>query len=123
MGVTGLKGCQQRILFGMCKNKEVGGVNTIQGSIRGERYHNMDINYPNYVMLMMKTYGTLEHLEGSDTHRRYKGEGGGLVTKQFSFISNKYINLTTATIISIILFKLRVHELQSIGPTGFMPTY
>ena len=42
----------------------------------------MAIKYPAYVMLMMKTYGMLEHLEVSDTQRRYKGAGGDLVTKQ-----------------------------------------
>ena len=41
----------------------------------------MAIKDPNCVMLMMTTYGTLEHLEGSDTQRRYKGAGGELVTK------------------------------------------
>ena len=35
-------------------------------------------------MLMMKTYGILEHLEGSETHRSYKGAGGQLVTKRFN---------------------------------------
>ena len=35
------------------------------------------------MMLMMTTHGVLEHLEGSNTQRRYKGAGGELVTKQF----------------------------------------
>ena len=35
-------------------------------------------------MLIMTTYGTLEHLEGLDTQRRYKGAGWELVTKQFN---------------------------------------
>ena len=34
---------------------------------------------------MMTTYGTLEHLEGSDTEWRYKGAGGELATKQFNY--------------------------------------
>ena len=37
------------------------------------------------MMLMMTTYGMLEHLEGSDTQRRYKGAGGELVTKRFNY--------------------------------------
>ena len=57
----------------------------VQGSIRGERYHIMDIKDPDYVILMMTTYGTLEHLEGLDTQRRYKGDGGELMTKQFNY--------------------------------------
>ena len=44
----------------------------------------MDIKDPNYMMLMMRIYGTLEHLEGSDTQQRYKGESGELVTKRFN---------------------------------------
>ena len=45
----------------------------------------MAIEEPDYVMLMMKTYGTLENLEGSDTQRRYKAAGGELVTKRFKY--------------------------------------
>ena len=41
----------------------------------------MDIKDPDYAMLMMKTYGMLGNLEGSDIHRRYKVAGGELVTK------------------------------------------
>ena len=48
----------------------------VQGSIRGKRYRIMAIKEPDYVMLMMTTYGTLEHLEGLDTQRMYKGAGG-----------------------------------------------
>ena len=46
------------------KNKEVEDVVTFQCSIRGKIYHNMAIKDPNYVMLMMTTYGTLDNLEG-----------------------------------------------------------
>ena len=63
------------------QTKEVGDMDAVQGSIIGKSYHIMTIKEPNYVMLMMTTYGTLENLEGSDTHRRYKGAGGELVTK------------------------------------------
>ena len=66
------------------QNKGVGDVDAVQGSIRGKRYHIMDIQETDYVMLMMKKYGTLEHLEGSDTHWMYKGEGGELVTKRYT---------------------------------------
>ena len=45
----------------------------------------MSIKDPNYVMLMMTTYVTLEHLEGLYTQRRYKGAGGELVTKRFNY--------------------------------------
>ena len=44
------------------QNKEVGGVETVQGSIRGKSYHIIDIKYPAYMMLKMTTYGMLEHL-------------------------------------------------------------
>ena len=36
-------------------------------------------------MLMMTTYGTLEHLKRSDTQRRYKEVGWELVTKRFNY--------------------------------------
>ena len=46
----------------------------------------MDIKDPDYMILIMTTYGTLEHLEGSDTYWRSKGGGGGeLVTKLFNY--------------------------------------
>ena len=43
---------------------------TVQGSIRGKSYHIMAIKDPDYKMLMMTTYGTLEQLEGLDTQKR-----------------------------------------------------
>ena len=67
------------------QNKGVGDVDAVQGSIIGESYHIMSIKEPDYVMLMMMTYGTLENLGGSDTQWRYKGAGGELVTKRFNY--------------------------------------
>ena len=55
------------------KNKEVGDVGVVQGSIIGKRYHIVAVKEPDYMMLMMITYGTLYHLKGLDTHQRYKG--------------------------------------------------
>ena len=46
------------------QNNKVGDADEVQGSIRGKSNHIMAIKNPNYVMLMMTTYGTLEHLEG-----------------------------------------------------------
>ena len=63
------------------QNKEIVDVDAVQGSIRGNSYHYMTIKEPNYMMLMMTSYGNLENLEGSDTQRRYKGAGGESVTK------------------------------------------
>ena len=60
-------------------------MDSVKGSIRGKIYRIMDIKDPDYVMLMMTNYGKLDHLEGSDTHQRYKGAGGGLVTKQLNY--------------------------------------
>ena len=51
-------------------------MDAVHGSIRGKSCHIMAIKEPDCVVLMMTTYGTLEHLDGSDTQRRYK-EGGG----------------------------------------------
>ena len=48
----------------------------IPNSLRGKRYHVMSLKNPEYFMLMMKTYGTLDDLEGSDTNQRYKGRAG-----------------------------------------------
>ena len=60
-------------------------MDAVQGSIRGDSYHIMDIKEPDYVVLLMTTYGMLEYLEGSDTQRRYKGAGGEFMTKQFNY--------------------------------------
>ena len=51
----------EEILWNM-QNNEVGGVDVVQVSIRGKIYHIMSINETDCVMLMMKIYGTLEHL-------------------------------------------------------------
>ena len=45
------------------QNEEVGDRDAVKGSIRGEIYDIMAIKDPNYVVLMMTKYGTLEHLE------------------------------------------------------------
>ena len=45
----------------------------------------MSLKEPDYVMLTMNTYGTLETSEGSDTQRRYKGSGREVVTKHFNY--------------------------------------
>ena len=37
------------------------------------------------MVLMMTTYGKLEHFEGSDTQQRYKGAGGEFVTKRLNY--------------------------------------
>ena len=58
------KGVPTEEIIWNIQNKEVGDVDTVQGSIRGKRYRIMAIKEPDYVMLMMTTYGTLEHLEG-----------------------------------------------------------
>ena len=63
------------------QNKEVGDLDAVQGSIIGKSYYVMDIKEPKYVILMMTTYGTLEHLGGLDAHQRYKVAVGELVTK------------------------------------------
>ena len=75
------KGVPEEDIIWHMKNKKVGDLDAVPGSIRGKSYRIMDIKDTNYVMLTMKTYGKLENLEGSDTHRRYKGAGGKLVTK------------------------------------------
>ena len=57
---------EEDILLRM-KNKKVEDVDVVQVSIRGKSYHIMTIQEPDYVMLMMTTYGTLENLEELDT--------------------------------------------------------
>ena len=60
-------------------------MDAVQCSILGKRYHIMAKKEPDYVMLMMTTCSTLEHLKGSYTQRRYKRAGGYLVTKRFNY--------------------------------------
>ena len=71
---------EERILRHV-KNKEVGDADAVRGSIRGKRYKIMSIKEPGDMVLTMIKYGTLEHLEGSGTQRRYKGAGGKLANK------------------------------------------
>ena len=56
------KGLPAEEIIWHMQNKEVGEVEAVQGSIREKSHHSMSIKDPNYVMLMMTTYGTLEHL-------------------------------------------------------------
>ena len=81
------------------QNKEVGDVDAVQGSRRGKSYHIMDIKEPDYVMLTITIYGTLEHFEGLETQQRYKGAGGELVTKQFNYrdVFENHFNLQTSS--------------------------
>ena len=69
------KGVPAEDIIWHMKNKEVGGVDAVQVSIIGKRYHIMAIKDPDYAMLMMIKYGMLDHLEVSDTQHRYKGAG------------------------------------------------
>ena len=70
------KGVPEEEIIWHMQNKEGGDVDTVQGLIRGKSYHIMNRKDPNYVMLMMTTYETLDNLEGLNTQRRYKGAGG-----------------------------------------------
>ena len=51
----------EEILWHM-QNQGVGYVDAVKGSIRGRIHHIMAIKEPNYVMLIMTTYETLDHL-------------------------------------------------------------
>ena len=105
-----LKGVTADEIIWHMQKKEVGYVETFQGSIIGKSYHIMDIKDPNYVVI---TYGTLEHLEGSDTQQRYKVAGGELVTKRFNYreVFKNHFNyrhqFEDIKIGAILLFKLR----------------
>ena len=79
------KGVPEEEILWYMQNNQVGDLDAVQGSMRGKIYHIMDVKEPNYVLLIMTTYRTLQHLQGFDTQRRYKGEGGQLVTKQFNY--------------------------------------
>ena len=67
------------------QQKDVGDVDAITYIIYGKSYHIMSLKDPDYVMLVMTTYGTLENSEGSDTYQRYKRSGGEVVIKWFSY--------------------------------------
>ena len=67
------------------QRKEFGYVDALLNIICGESYHIVDIKYPKYIILTIKTYGTLGDLEGLDTQQKYKGSVGGVVTKWFNY--------------------------------------
>ena len=52
--------------------------------ICGKSYHIMDLKDPDYAMLMMTTYGTLENLERLGMQWRHKGSGKEVTTKRFN---------------------------------------
>ena len=57
------KGVPAEEILRHMQKKEVGDVDTVQGSIILNSYHITAIKDLDYLMLMMTTYGTLEHLE------------------------------------------------------------
>ena len=79
------KGVPEEKILCRMQNNQVGDVDAVQGLIIGKIYHIIATKYPDYVMLMMKTYGMLENLEGSDTQQKYKGVCGQLATKIFNY--------------------------------------
>ena len=56
------KGVPAEDILRHMQNKYVGYVEASQGSIRWKSYHIIDTKDPNYVVLMMTTYGELENL-------------------------------------------------------------
>ena len=56
------KGVPEEEIIRNMQNKEVGGVDAVQGSIRGKSCHIMAINDPNYMVLTMTAYGALGQL-------------------------------------------------------------
>ena len=58
------------------QRKEVENVYSVTYIISGKSYHIMALKEPDYIMLMMTTYGTLENLEGSEMQWRCKVSGG-----------------------------------------------
>ena len=60
------KGVPSEEILRHMQNKDVGDFYEVKGSIRGKSCNIISLKEPDYVMLMMTTYGTLEHLEGSD---------------------------------------------------------
>ena len=98
------------------------------GSIRGKIYHIMDMKDPDYVMLVMTTYGVLEQFEGLYKQRRYKGAGGELVTRKFNYCEvfgdhfNYRHQVDNNSNQRHYIFYLIGIGIQNIGPTGVMPT-
>ena len=70
------KGVPAEEIIWHMQQKEVGDVDAVPYRIIGKSYHIMVFKETHYVMLVMTKYGTLENLEGPDTHQRYKGSGG-----------------------------------------------
>ena len=69
------KGVPAEDILRHMENNQVGYVEAVQGSIIGKIYHIMAIKKPDYIMLMMTTYGMLGNLDGLYIQRRYKGLG------------------------------------------------
>ena len=67
------------------QRKEVGYMDELPNSIHGNGYHIMALKDPDYVILMMTTYMTLEYLDWLDMQWSYKGSGGEVVTKRFNY--------------------------------------
>ena len=58
------------------KDKEVGAVDAMKGSLNGVKVEIHCLKEPEYVMMLMSSYGTLERV-GGDKKRVWTNEGGG----------------------------------------------
>ena len=71
-------------------DKEVGDVDALPGTLDGVPFHVFAMKEPDYTMMIMSTYGTLNEMPDGGTARTYKTSDGAMTTKQFKYCEPFY---------------------------------
>ena len=67
------------------QEKDVSDVNALPGTLDGASFNIFCMKEPEYTMMLMSTYGSLNEVEEGATARQWKGPNGEATSKQFNY--------------------------------------
>ncbi len=67
------------------EDKEVGDANSLPDTLDGVKFHLFTMKEPDYTMMLMSTYGSLNEMTKGDTVRTWTNSSGEPVTKRFQY--------------------------------------
>jgi hypothetical protein len=108
------------------EEKEVGDADALPGTLDGQKFHIFAMKEPDYTMMLMSTYGSLNERTKGDTARTWTNSAGESVTKRFKYrepfviISSFIMALMITMPKDTHLFQLKRHGQQNGGLTEFL---
>jgi hypothetical protein len=66
-------------------DKEVGDADALPGTLDGQKFHIFAMKEPDYTMMLMSTYGSLNEMAKGDTARTWTNSAGETVTQRFKY--------------------------------------